>query len=324
MREKLIARHVARLVSWSQPVVVLGLRASASCRYIASLPPAPLNKSLPWQDFDPSDCLEGFVLMSVFKPDFGPKDLPRLPDIRSYEIHQRIFTHRSFAARPTHVFEDSPADPSPDNEVLEHLGDQVLGLVVTELIYDLFPHLRVGPSTLRQIFLIRPSSPARRAIPDLADRSNPDLADVFESYVGGLYQDQGLKAVQDWLRPLLRPYVREAYRIVRFQHGLPPLDATDQYYPPPSLASPPPSPPPTTAIVGHLGLFNQRLQQESKSVEWSFSDSKGEGTKATPLWIAKAIINNECWGKGRGNTKKAAKNEAAKEGLRKLGYEVES
>jgi hypothetical protein len=28
----------------------------------------------------------------------------------------RVFTHRSFAARPTHVFEDSPEDPSPDNE----------------------------------------------------------------------------------------------------------------------------------------------------------------------------------------------------------------
>jgi ribonuclease-3 len=84
----------------------------------------------------------------------------------------RIFTHRSFAARPTHVFEDSPEDPSPDNEQsvppvstqptfltlagpahhdrLEHVGDQVLGLIVTDLLQELFPYLRVGPSTVRR------------------------------------------------------------------------------------------------------------------------------------------------------------------------------
>ncbi len=33
----------------------------------------------------------------------------------------RVFTHRSFAARPTHVFEDSPEDPSPDNEQFGHV-----------------------------------------------------------------------------------------------------------------------------------------------------------------------------------------------------------
>jgi hypothetical protein len=83
----------------------------------------------------------------------------------------RVFTHRSFAARPTHVFEDSPEDPSPDNEQfshvplslqcvcaaddllsqqrLEHVGDQVLGLIVTDLLQSQFPYLRVGPSTVR-------------------------------------------------------------------------------------------------------------------------------------------------------------------------------
>ena len=81
----------------------------------------------------------------------------------------RVFTHRSFAARPTHVFEDSPEDPSPDNEQfspvslslsppvddlllpqrLEHVGDQVLGLIVTDLLQSEYPYLRVGPSTVR-------------------------------------------------------------------------------------------------------------------------------------------------------------------------------
>jgi hypothetical protein len=50
------------------------------------------------------------------RPDFGPGGLPPLPTVNSSEIETRVFTHRSFAARPTHVFEDTPEDPSPDNE----------------------------------------------------------------------------------------------------------------------------------------------------------------------------------------------------------------
>jgi hypothetical protein len=41
--------------------------------------------------------------------------LPPLPTIHSRRILQRIFTHRSLSKRPR-AFEDSPNDPSPDNE----------------------------------------------------------------------------------------------------------------------------------------------------------------------------------------------------------------
>lgn len=54
------------------------------------------------------------------RPDFGPSGLPLLPKINSRDVEMRVFTHRSFAARPTHVFEDSPEDPSPDNEQFSH------------------------------------------------------------------------------------------------------------------------------------------------------------------------------------------------------------
>jgi hypothetical protein len=43
----------------------------------------------------------------------GPSELPPLPTINSRWILQRIFTHRSRSKRG---FEDSPYDPSPDNE----------------------------------------------------------------------------------------------------------------------------------------------------------------------------------------------------------------
>jgi len=101
-----------------------------------------------------STVIEGLRLMSLLKPDFGPSGLPLLPKINSRDVELRIFTHRSFAARPTHVFEDSPEDPSPDNEQLEHVGDQVLGLIVTDLLQSHFPYLRVGPSTKMRALVV--------------------------------------------------------------------------------------------------------------------------------------------------------------------------
>jgi len=94
-------------------------------------------------------------------------------------------------------------------------------------------------------------------------------------------------------------------------------------------------------------LFNQLLQKANRSVEWVYDDLnvgealKGDqpdsaayrdmclpaedmikGTKVTPVWYVKVLVDGELYGKGRGSTKKAARNEAAKEGLEKLGIKV--
>jgi ribonuclease III len=107
------------------------------------------------------------------------------------------------------------------------------------------------------------------------------------------------------------------------------------YYPPP--------PPPTTPTVGHLALFNQHLQK--KRVEWVYADGVtfessapaslstsliiAGGVRAklnvkttTPVWMVRVLVDGEYFGKGKGGTKKAARNEAAKEGLLKLGVIV--
>ncbi|KAJ2923319.1 hypothetical protein H1R20_g13776, partial [Candolleomyces eurysporus] len=323
-------------------------------------------------------------------PDFGPNsiNLPVLPVIGDARINDQVFTHRSVAARPTHVFEDHPDDPSPDNEKYEHLGDMVLGLVVTNLMFELYPGLRVGPSTKIRSLMVGNSTLAdiskRYKLPDrlrlhpaqaLTLRASTNVqADVFEAFVGGLFRDQGLGVVQAWLRPLFEPFAREAYHIVRKQHNLPPL--------PPSLAQAGAREGSITAnqessahaatfygTTGHLALFNQHLQKANKRVEWVYWDGKDvtstplsargnadapatssvdsggvtstavvpagwyadpgvpahlriEGTQVTPVWYVRVLVDGEFYGRGRGNTKKSARNEAAKEGLVKLGIEV--
>lgn len=270
----------------------------------------------------------------ALSPQLGPEGLPPLPEIHSNTIRTQVFTHRSYFARPTHIFEDTPEDPSPDNEMLEHLGDTVLNLIVTDLIRSDYPYLRVGPSTkVRALVVGNPtlaSISVRYQLPErllmhpaqaITLKASTNIqADLFEAYIGGVYSDRGLQIIKPWLCPLFRPYIAEAYRHVRVQHGLSP-DPT----PPATPLSPGggrPAPSHSSATIGHLSLFNQHLQQQGKTIEWVWRDSEGQGTRTTPIWVVQAIVGEDCVGRGRGSTKKAAKNEAAKEGLARLGINV--
>jgi ribonuclease-3 len=65
------------------------------------------------------------------------------------------------------------------------------------------------------------------------------------------------------------------------------------------------------------------VQKANRAVEWVYRDGgEGEGTKTTPVWLVSVLVDGECLGKGKGGTKKAARNEAAKEGLVSLGVYV--
>jgi ribonuclease III len=145
--------------------------------------------------------------------------------------------------------------------------------------------------------------------------------------------DQGLEVVEGWLNPLFRPYTTAAYQIIRNQHGLPPLPTptSPDASPPSSSSAPAPdqheSPSdfiPLTSTIGHLALFNQHLQKANRVVEWVYSDdaSEGKNLKTTPIWAVDVLVDGELFGQGSGYTKKAARNEAAKVGLKNLGIFV--
>jgi len=269
--------------------------------------------------------------------------VPPLPEIMDDAIREQVFTHRSVHARPTHMFEDEAGNPAPDNERFEHLGDAVLQLAVTQLLQDYYPCLRVGPATK-----IRSLAVGNGTLADIAMKYNLHQrlllhhaqaitlknsvhirADVFEAYVGGLFLDQGLEVVKEWLYVLFEPYIREAYRIVRNQHGLPPVEGRPVYPSSPSCdqnghmmhnwPSPPsPNSPPAcqwSSSGGHLSLFNQKMQQNHKAIEWKYTSDRGPGTKTTPIWRVQAMLDGQCVAEGRGSTKKAAQNDAAKTGL---------
>ena len=114
-------------------------------------------------------------------------------------------------------------------------------------------------------------------------------------------------------------FIDEAYRVVRVEHGLSPDPGPD---PPRTQGRSPGAPSRLSPSIGHLSLFNQYVQQRNLPVEWVYKDSAGEGTKTTPIWVVRAMVDGKCLGRGRGSTKKAARNEAAKEGLQQMGVYV--
>ena len=125
-------------------------------------------------------------------------------------------THRSFSYE---------AGGLPTNERMEFLGDSVLGLVVTDELYEKFPDLdesRLSP--LRSgVVNIRALAQVARDI-NLGQYlrigkgeeatngrdKNSILADSFEALVGAIYLDHGYAKTAEIVLKLLRPVIDSA------------------------------------------------------------------------------------------------------------------
>ncbi|MND89796.1 Ribonuclease 3 [compost metagenome] len=139
-------------------------------------------------------------------------DLKQLQHKLELEFHNKgllkqAFTHASYVNE--HRFSQHE-----DNERLEFLGDAVLELTVSERLYHYFPDRPEGELTkLRAAIVCEPSLVKFAESLEFGKyvllgkgeeltggRTRPALlADVFESFIGALYLDQGLEAVQAFL-----------------------------------------------------------------------------------------------------------------------------
>lgn len=129
-------------------------------------------------------------------------------------------THRS------HAFEQGGG--LPHNERLEFLGDAVLGLAVTDMIFSWYPTLPEG-----EMAKLRASAVNMAVLADVARRLNLGddlllgrgeeqsggrnkssiLADALEAVLGAIYLDQGMeparRLVEEWFGPLVREHVEQ-------------------------------------------------------------------------------------------------------------------
>ena len=129
---------------------------------------------------------------------------------------QKALVHSSFG------FEQ--LDGAQNNETLEFLGDAVLGLVVSDMLFHQFPDIREGKLTKLRAGLVRETTLARiaRAI-RLGDfimlgkgeeasqgrKKASILASTFEALIGAIYLDRGYGAAVDIVGRHLTPLLPE-------------------------------------------------------------------------------------------------------------------
>jgi ribonuclease-3 len=133
---------------------------------------------------------------------------------RDADLLERAFVHRSYL---NELIDDNAE--LVDNERLEFLGDTVLGYLVSERLYHLFPEEQEGDLTNLRSALVRRETLARMAQElnlgtylklghgeeDSGGRTRPaTLCAVFEALVGAIYLDQGVEPTRKVILQLLR------------------------------------------------------------------------------------------------------------------------
>ncbi|MDP3878045.1 MAG: ribonuclease III [Methylobacter sp.] len=106
---------------------------------------------------------------------------------------------------------------SNNNERLEFLGDSILGFVIAQKLYQLFPEASEGVLSRLRASLVNQSSLAELARKHkLGDylllgsgelksggfRRDSILSDALEAIIGALYNDQGITVCQPWILQL--------------------------------------------------------------------------------------------------------------------------
>jgi ribonuclease-3 len=77
--------------------------------------------------------------------------LPPLPTIEDPELLKHVFTHSSLFEKVRGKFEDPVDQPAKHYEKLEHVGDSILGMVVTTWLHETKPRLTCGTATVSDV-----------------------------------------------------------------------------------------------------------------------------------------------------------------------------
>lgn len=210
---------------------------------------------------------------------------------------QRALTHRSYV-------NESPEDAVDDNERLEFLGDAILDVVTSEMLYHRYPEMPEGRMTSMRAALVRTETLARlasylnvgdvirlgRGEADHGGTSRPaNLCAALESLAGAIYLDGGLQAVKKVFEP----------------HFIPASDA----------------------------ILARELDRDSKSKfqEWSqanlgdtphYQTIQEEGPDHDKKFTVQVIVGNKVYGSGIGKSKQIAAQAAAKAALELVDQEL--
>lgn len=119
-------------------------------------------------------------------------------EIRDFQLFLNAFTHSSYAFETKDV---------SDYERVEYIGDAVLYLVIADLIYNEYPKMKQGDMSKLRSQLVCSATLAEKAkeyhfddiirvghgVKKEGGANQKILEDVFESFIGAIYIDQGFE-----------------------------------------------------------------------------------------------------------------------------------
>lgn len=173
---------------------------------------------------------------------------------------------------------------------LEFLGDAVLDLVVSEFLYNMDSQLTEG-----QLTRIRSNYVCKKALYTYSMELGLDqyiklgtsfkltkreidsvISDIFESFIGALYLDQGLEIVKDFLAKTVIPHIENQ----------------DIFF------------------HDYKSELKQLCDQDGRDIVYELINEKGEPHNKT--FTMAVVINGERCGTGVGGSKKEAEQNAAR------------
>ena len=196
--------------------------------------------------------------------------------------------------------QDHPAE-SESNQRLEFLGDAVLQLILSGVLFELFPGEREGGLSRRRAALGRGASLARLAREINLDRClrlgaseetsggrdrDSALEDAFEALVGALFLDSDF--------PTARRIVGGIYGDLRVRLA----QVEDAENP--------------------KGRLQERIQPVHGNQALHYEVIAVEGADHARAYVVSVLLNGQPIGQGRGASKKLAEEAAARAGLDKL------
>jgi ribonuclease-3 len=210
-------------------------------------------------------------------------------------LYELAVTHRSYAYEQPVVL--------PHNERLEFLGDAVLGVIVSDLVYRTYPDASEGTmarlrasvvnthalAALARAMELGPHILLGRGEEASGGRGKPSvLADTFEAVVGAAYLDRGMEAVSAVLVPIFAELLADALEVGAGYDAKTALQEA------------------TVRSYGDRPVYRVAAS----------------GPDHDKRFEAHAYVNEELYGVGAGRSKKEAEQSAARQALERLAPEA--
>ncbi len=207
---------------------------------------------------------------------------------KNIDLLKTAFTHTSYAHE----------NRQESNEKLEFLGDAILEFTVSNYLYKNYKHLKEGEMTKVRASVVCEESLHRVALKykfsellylgrsekiSGGSKKAAILADSVEAVIAALYIDAGIEEVQKFIINNLKEAIEQASKNV--------------------------------GKKDYKTVLQEELQKHG-SVKIEYTIIKEEGPDHDKTFIAEVKCNNKYLATGKGNTKKQAEMEAARQALK--------